>query len=129
MVFVPEFTFKIEILAVVTFAVATLTVVTLAETMLARVLTVRYVVLVPEFTFKIEILAVVTFAVAIFAVMTLALTRLVWVKTLRFPEATMLDTVSALDTARLVRRPTVVMLDWTGVASDPRIDPLRFEMP
>ena len=51
--------------------------------MLARVLTVRYVVFAPEFTFKIEILAVDTFAVAILAVMVLELTRLARVLTVR----------------------------------------------
>lgn len=42
--------------------------------------------------------------------------------------ATIFETEIELETAKLVKRPTVVMLDWTGVASDPRIDPFRFEI-
>jgi hypothetical protein len=57
--------------------------VVLELTKLARVLTVRYVVLVPEFTFKIEILAVVTFAVAMLAVMMFELRLLANVLTVR----------------------------------------------
>ena len=81
-----------------------------------------------EFTFKIKMLAVERLAVVTLAVVTLALTRLVWVETLRFPEATIFETEIELETARLLRSPTVVMLDWTGVASDPRIDPFKFEI-
>ena len=102
----------------------TFAVIRFADEMLARVVTDNWVD-----TLSVRVLLDTTLRVCTLAVVRLALTRFDWVRTVKFPVATIFETEIEFETAKLVKRPTVVMLDWDGVASEPMIDPFRFEIP
>ena len=83
----------------------------------------------PVDTFRFKILEKTEFRVCTFSVIIFALNRLVRSWTDRFPVATIFETEIEFETARLLRRPTEVMFGCAGVASVPRMDPFRFEIP